>query len=770
MIINILGCNIFSKGGTSRSNINLIKSLLEAHHKVNYYNYLPFTNDDIVKLLIHEALDNKLLSLNHYVSDKDLSTGDIVILTRKSFFHYSRNIKAHNNNIKIVGEIHGPLKYITDDIDLSLETIDCVRVSTENIKEHFIKKYKYHNVFSQYVNARHIKLNEKPINTKRNFMIKARFEDNIKDISYVIKLFNYIIKNNIVSDIKLYIIGYGPSELLYKNLIRYYNLEEHIYINRKEPKSYIYISSSPYETLGYSILETIANGNKALIYPGDDKVLKDIYNEYNAVDFLTKDILKDSLILKNILHYKYNYSDRLKDYQRLLNTFINNKYEVNLLNNIEKYSQNKTIKVKKRYSNLYKQSLIKVKRTPFSTLKDSKFIKLVLKSRIINKIVKRFYQKNHNERSIKTLNRIQVNRKFVFIESFHGKNFSGDPKYIALAIKKAYKDMEIYVSSGNSLVDMEIKRYGLIPVRFGSNNYVNIFRKCKYVFMNGNSLDKVYKGNDQIFVQTWHGFPLKKMVSDLNNEIEREKQFNAFNPRMMKWDFLITSSEINTILLNSAFKLESNKNLVTLEFGAPRNQYLINNNNSNEKQLIQQKYLFKVNDEKKYILYCPTWRKEKRNQITNLKLTELLSYLPSNYEIIVKLHPNESNLRTKYNGLSERIHCFYNEFVDIQELYILSECMITDYSSTIFDYIHLNKPIFILQEDQKDYVDDIGFYFDLFELGYFPIASLNEERLAQQIQKIKSINYSNIKNRLMNKDNKNSTENILEAVFKNTNN
>lgn len=259
-------------------------------------------------------------------------------------------------------------------------------------------------------------------------------------------------------------------------------------------------------------------------------------------------------------------------------------------------------------------------------------------------------------------------------------------------------------------------------------------------------------------------------MSDLNNEIEREKQFNAFNPRMMKWDFLITSSEINTILLNSAFKLESNKNLVTLEFGAPRNQYLINNNNSNEKQLIQQKYLFKVNDEKKYILYCPTWRKEKRNQITNLKLTELLSYLPSNYEIIVKLHPNESNLRTKYNGLSERIHCFYNEFVDIQELYILSECMITDYSSTIFDYIHLNKPIFILQEDQKDYVDDIGFYFDLFELGYFPIASLNEERLAQQIQKIKSINYSNIKNRLMNKDNKNSTENILEAVFKNTNN
>ena len=47
-------------------------------------------------------------------------------------------------------------------------------------------------------------------------MVKARFEDQIKDISYIIQLFNYIIENNINNDIKLYIIGYGPSEILYK--------------------------------------------------------------------------------------------------------------------------------------------------------------------------------------------------------------------------------------------------------------------------------------------------------------------------------------------------------------------------------------------------------------------------------------------------------------------------------------------------------------------------------------------------------------------------
>ncbi|RAX29803.1 UNVERIFIED_CONTAM: glycosyl transferase family 1, partial [Escherichia coli] len=90
------------------------------------------------------------------------------------------------------------------------------------------------------------------------------------------------------------------------------------------------------------------------------------------------------------------------------------------------------------------------------------------------------------------------------------------------------------------------------PVRFGSEKYIKTFRKCKYVFINGNSWDKVYKSSDQIFIQTWHGFPLKKMVNDLNEQHERQQQLEAFIPRMKKWDYILTSSDINTTLLESA--------------------------------------------------------------------------------------------------------------------------------------------------------------------------------------------------------------------------
>ncbi|XVL06187.1 glycosyltransferase [Staphylococcus shinii] len=288
MNINILGFNIFAKGGTSRSNINLIKSFLKQGYMVNYFNNLDFDQDAITRLFIHEDIDNENLNMYKFRDIKLLSKCDILIITREDLFQYAKDVKAINNATKIIGEIHGPMEYIDDSIDLCLETIDGIRVSTEGIKQRFISKYNYKAVFNKYVNAEHIKIKPEPINTKRNLLIKARFEDGIKDISYVIKLVNYIIKNTKRDDIQLYIVGYGPSEALYKNLINYYNLQDNIHINEKEPLNYIYISSSPYETLGYSILETLARGNRALIYPGNDGVLKEVYDKYYGIQFLEK--------------------------------------------------------------------------------------------------------------------------------------------------------------------------------------------------------------------------------------------------------------------------------------------------------------------------------------------------------------------------------------------------------------------------------------------------------------------------------------------------
>ncbi|WP_445194308.1 CDP-glycerol glycerophosphotransferase family protein [Staphylococcus xylosus] len=775
MNINILGFNIFAKGGTSRSNINLIKSFLKQGYIVNYFNNSDFDQDAITRLFIHEDIDNENLKVYKFRDIKLLSKCDVLIITREDLFHYAKDVKAINNSIKVIGEIHGPMEYIDDSIDLCLEAIDGVRVSTEGIKQRFICKYNYKSVFNKYVNAEHIKIKKEPINTKRNLLIKARFEDGVKDISYVIKLVNYIIKNTKRDDIQLYIVGYGPSEALYKNLVNYYNLQDNIHINEKEPLNYIYISSSPYETLGYSILETLARGNRALIYPGNDNVLKEVYDKYHGIKFLEKNLSKDSKLLLSMLNNKYSKENRLTDVENLNAEFLDSEYSNQYLKQFKKASQNKRplvpTKYRKRVRLQPKNKIEKLDsgRVLYKDLKEKPFLSKVLKNNIFFEGLKKYYNNRKERLSKKILNDIEPKESNVFIESFHGNNFSGDPKYIALSIQKTYPQKNIFVSSANSLVDIEIRNYGFKPIRFGTEEYKTKFRQCKYVFMNSNSWDKVYKHPDQVFVQTWHGFPLKKMVNDLEDEKERKDQLKQFRPRMKKWDYLLTSSKMNTMLLESAFNLKDNENLQILDYGAPRNEYLLSQVTDEERKKLQRKYLFTTDENKKYILFCPTWRKKEREDLTSVDLVKLLEYLPKEYEIIVKLHPNEGMLRSKYNSLDARIHCFYNEFVDIQELYILCETMITDYSSTIFDFAHLNKPILLLQEDVEMYQKDIGFYFNIFELGHFPIVSLDEEKLALQLKGMNYMDYSKIVNRLISKDSKESSQQILNTVFEETN-
>ena len=119
----------------------------------------------------------------------------------------------------------------------------------------------------------------------------------------------------------------------------------------------------------------------------------------------------------------------------------------------------------------------------------------------------------------------------------------------------------------------------------------------------------MYKHRNQVFVETWHGLPMKKMVNDLNNKKERMIQLKNFLPRMKKWDYLLVSSDLNKKLFESAFQTSKNPKLNILNYGAPRNTYLLKiihlknkielNLNTYLSYLIKEIYLILSNMEKK---------------------------------------------------------------------------------------------------------------------------------------------------------------------------
>ena len=784
--IGVIGFNIFAPGGTTRSNINLINEFSSHDYNMKVFNYRDFSDQDIEILRERE----NLASTVQFFNIKDIMTDtnvDLYIITRESFFVLSKIIKTVNPNAIVVGEVHAPMGLIKDDLTETLKYVDCVRVATESIKQEFMKKYNYNRVFSHTISLVHLKtlpkIEDKPTN---NLLIYSRFDESQKDIAYSIKLMDYIVNYLGYKNIRLYINGYGIGETLYRNLVAYYNIQRHVIINGVLPESYIYFSTSKFETLGYSIIEAIASGHRALLYGGVDDVVAEIYKEFKTVNWLTKNVEQDGRTVV--------------DFIEKAPTIENNEFDLQLIENMSKdYAPNF---VKKIYScmethepatkislqnnqieaifkrinfNISNKPMTKLEKV-YTLVKDTPILGTVLKKQRVKQGVKKilgFAKRGVPSTKAKNAPSSQkgpsnLNNKSYFIESFHGKNFSGDPKYIALDIKNAQPDAKIYVSSINQLVDIEIRQYGCIPLRLGSPEYVKRFSECKYVIVNGNTLDIVGKQPGQIFIQTWHGFPLKRMVNDLTNPMQREKESKAFAPRMQKWDYLLTSSKFNTELLDSAFRLSENPNLTVLDSGLPKNEFLIKNKDSKAiKDELHLKYFNRPNTEdKKYILFCPTWRKNARNNITQINLIDLLSYLPENYEIIVKLHPLESSLRNNYSYLDERIHCFFNELVDIQELYILSDVLISDYSSAVFDYVHTDGKIIILQEDSDEYVNTVGWYFDLNEVCGITGENYSTKELAEAILAPDDKVYNrNISSKLLTNDQIGSSKQILSEIF-----
>ncbi|WP_086428313.1 CDP-glycerol glycerophosphotransferase family protein [Staphylococcus cornubiensis] len=772
MHIKILGYNIFQKGGTTRSNLNLMQSFLRAGHQVTYINYMHFQKRQVAQLKVEEGPAIEDAQFIAFRGAETLDQADLLILTREDFFKFAREVKHRTPHMLILGEVHSPLAYINPQMDLALEAIDAVRVSTPKIAEAFQQRYDYPYVFPMYVNHQHVQFQQQPMHQTRNLLMKARFEDEIKDISYVLKLMRYLVYTQGETNIHLHLQGYGPSLELYENLVVAYRLEDYVHINGTEPTDYIYVSTSPYETFGYSILEAMAQGNRVCVYAGEDAVLHDIYASFHAVTWITKSLESDAAKIVEMINGTYTDAEREADVATFNARLGQNHDTEALIRQTKAIAAQHTIvvsqiakpKMKARYQyvqNTAKRVAVKMKETaeqaPKSPFRKGSRLYQLTRKGLFN--VEAQVKKFQNQRR-------HVSDKAVFIESFHGKNFSGDPKAIACAMKRMYPELTVYVSAADPLVEMEIRSYDMIPVRFGTRAYIRAFEQCRYVVINGNLWDRLVKHPEQQVIQTWHGFPLKRMVNDLVDAVERQKQAQQFAPRMQKWDVLLSSSERYETYIRSAFRLDTHPNLTILREGAPRNSLLIRYQNDEAKWLdIQEKYLFQRDASKKYILFCPTWRKNARQSVSELDIVALLERLPSSYEMIVKLHPNEGHLRERYQNLHPRVHCFFNEMVDIQELYLISDVLISDYSSAIFDYAHLNRPILILDEDTVDYQQDVGFYFDMHEFPSIQKVTPDVEKIQQYIESTSTVNHQAVIAQLMTYDELNSDERVVQSIF-----
>jgi CDP-glycerol glycerophosphotransferase len=296
-----------------------------------------------------------------------------------------------------------------------------------------------------------------------------------------------------------------------------------------------------------------------------------------------------------------------------------------------------------------------------------------------------------------------------------------------------------------------------------SLEYYKYLATSKYLVQNTNFPNSFVKRKNQIELSTLHGTFMKTMGYDEPHFKYATKLVrDAFDMRNGRWNYMISPSPFMTKTATNAFKFERE----VLESGFPRNDVLYHRNY--EADILEIKKKLKLPTDKKILFYAPTYR-ERSGFKLELDLYRMKEELSDNYIVLLRLHYFVAK-NIDLTGLEDFV---YDEsfYPSIEELYLVSDALITDYSSVMFDYAHLRRPMYFFAYDEESYTGEArGIYMDYEETVPGPI-SKNTDSLISEILSYNETDYQDKMNRFYDTyctfgRGGTASETVVKTVFK----
>ena len=371
---------------------------------------------------------------------------------------------------------------------------------------------------------------------------------------------------------------------------------------------------------------------------------------------------------------------------------------------------------------------------------------------------------------------IPINQKMVIFISYHGKGYLCNPKYIHkyMESREEYKDYK-YIWAVKNVKNVNINNAKV--VKYNGILYFYYMARSKYWIINCKMPSYILKKESQVYVQTWHGTPLKRLAHDIDigddktfyrAKVTKGEMTKSYDTDVKKYNYFISPNKFSTEKFITAFRVDKSK---IIETGYPRNDYL---SNITKNEILNLKIKYNIPLEKKVILYAPTWRDNSFNNKGYIFNLEVDFYywkkrLGEKYVILFKPHYLITN---KYNNDDLKGFLYLvNEDEDINELYVISDILVTDYSSVFFDYAILNRPIYFYMYDLKDYEENLrGFYLDINKDLPGEVIT-NEEKLLNLIKdnqgyyKENKIRISKFNERYNNFQDGKCSEKVIKYIF-----
>ena len=304
----------------------------------------------------------------------------------------------------------------------------------------------------------------------------------------------------------------------------------------------------------------------------------------------------------------------------------------------------------------------------------------------------------------------------VVFESFNGKDVNDNPYaiYRQLVANNPELKEKLYFSVKPREYKRLHKEHPEIKlVKRFTPAWVPVIARAQFWVMNSRMPAWWHKNKNTTYIQTWHGTPLKRLGADIENvEIPgktTEQYHQEFIKEAQRWQYLIAPNQYSKDIFTRAFQFNNH----FLDIGYPRNDVLYTDNNAFKIKHLKQTLL--GHNFRQVILYAPTWRDDDYIQPGQYHFTlpfdlkKFFDMVGDDVALIIRPHYLVAD-QVDVTGFEDRV--FVRTAEDINQLYLISDLLITDYSSVMFDYANLKRPMLFYPYDLKHYQKELrGFYF-----------------------------------------------------------
>ncbi|MER7543779.1 CDP-glycerol glycerophosphotransferase family protein [Spirillospora sp. NPDC127506] len=315
----------------------------------------------------------------------------------------------------------------------------------------------------------------------------------------------------------------------------------------------------------------------------------------------------------------------------------------------------------------------------------------------------------------------------VVFDSYDGTQYSCSPRAVYEELARRNPDLEcVWIAQdGQFSIDFttDVKTRTVLA---GSREHYRVLARARYIVTNHGLPPWYFKRDGQTYVQTWHGTPLKRLAHDLRDvPYQRTERHDWMEWEVPRWDLLVSPSPYATQIMRRAFRYDGE----ILETGYPRNDILSTPEWESVGTRVRKR--LGIPDGKKAVLYAPTWRDDRRHGpgrqgfSLELDVETVRQTLGDDHVLLLRTHHLVTD---KDRPAADGFVIDVSRYPDIAELYMAADVLVTDYSSAMFDYAILGRPMVFFTYDLERYRDHVrGLYFDLVAEAPGPVVRTSAE-------------------------------------------